>query len=92
MEQECNLIKFWNCPASVKMTLDKNAINIQTEEYHREKENSKALLQSYQGTLKSICINGKAKSTSLLFFMLYLWFLNNSLRVTSFVIRQGMAL
>lgn len=37
MEQECNLIKFWNCPASVKMTLDKNAINIQTEEYHREK-------------------------------------------------------
>ncbi len=31
MEQECNLIKFWNCPASVKMTLDKNAINIQTE-------------------------------------------------------------
>lgn len=36
MEQECNLIKFWNCPASVKMTLDKNAINIQTEEYHKE--------------------------------------------------------
>lgn len=35
MEHEYILIEFWNLPASVKMTLDKNAINIQTEEYHR---------------------------------------------------------
>lgn len=50
MEQECNLIKFWNCPASVKMTLDKNAINIQTEEYHREKgefESAASVLSRY---------------------------------------------
>lgn len=38
MEHEYNSIKFWNLPASVKMTLDNNAINIQTKEYHKENE------------------------------------------------------